>query len=156
IKGFSGSMGVRNYRESKLQGELMARAEQVLTALPIVQSLGRENEERRKLSELTDNVGRAYLQTIATGLQFKIATGTVLALGTALLIAIGGRQVLQGRILLGDLLVFLNYLALLYAPVETLAYLSMSFAWASAGARRVFEVMESDDRVRESPGARLL
>jgi len=118
----------RESEQSELQGDMMAHAEQVLTALPVIQAFGREVREGERFEQTTNRVGGSYLRSIATGLQFRVSTGAALAAGTALLVASGGRHVLEGRILLGDLLIFLNYLAYLYVPLETIAYLSMSFA----------------------------
>jgi ATP-binding cassette subfamily B protein/subfamily B ATP-binding cassette protein MsbA len=70
--------------------------------------------------------------------------------------ALGGFQVLNGSLSVGSLLVFLSYVAALYGPMETLAYLSASFAEASAGARRVLEVLDVDREVRDTPGAVVL
>ncbi|MEP6962226.1 MAG: ABC transporter ATP-binding protein, partial [Acidobacteriota bacterium] len=153
LRVYAKPMMDREYEQSELQGELMGHAEQVLTAIPIVQAFGREAAEGDRFAVTTERVGQSYLRSIATGLQFRIFTGATLATGTALLVAVGGRHVLEGRILLGDLLMFLSYLAYLYVPLETIAYLSMSYANAAAGARRVFELMESNERIREVPDA---
>ena len=77
--------------------------------------------------------------------QFKASTGAVTATASALVMAIGGIYVLQGSLTLGSLLVLLTYFAALYSPLETLAYLSDGFASASAGARRVLNILEADD-----------
>jgi ATP-binding cassette subfamily B protein/subfamily B ATP-binding cassette protein MsbA len=66
---------------------------------------------------------------------------------------IGGLQVLQGSLTVGSLLVFLAYLASLYAPLETLAYLSSGFASAAARARRVLEVLGVEDTLQDAAGA---
>src|SRR5262249_33780026 len=52
--------------------------------------------------------------------------------------------------------VFLSYLAALYQPLETLAYLAPSYASARAGARRVLEVLAVEEDVRDLAGARPL
>jgi hypothetical protein len=59
---------------------------------------------------------------------------------------IGGMHVLDGTLSLGQLLVFMAYLAPLYAPGETLAYAFTTFSAAAASARRVLEVLDEEDR----------
>ena len=156
IRLLSGPMADRSAEEMQVQGEAFSLAEQTLTALPVVRAFGQEDLEDRRFSLLQQRVGRAYLRTISAQLGFQVATGTVTALGTAAVLWVGGVHVLEGTISIGALLVFVSYLASLYAPLESLAYLSMGFATASAGARRVFEIMESDDCVRDRPRARAL
>src|SRR5205823_79237 len=99
---------------------------------------------------------RANLRSTAAQLWFKIAAGSITAIGTATVMVVGGFHVLSGRLTVGALLVFISYLACLYAPLEALAYLSTSIATASANARRVLEILHSADRVIERPGAREL
>jgi ATP-binding cassette subfamily B protein/subfamily B ATP-binding cassette protein MsbA len=49
--------------------------------------------------------------------------------------------VLNGSLQVGSLLVILSYLALLYAPVETLARLSSAFAHSAAKAKRAYAIL---------------
>jgi ATP-binding cassette subfamily B protein/subfamily B ATP-binding cassette protein MsbA len=85
-----------------------------------------------------------------------VGTTSVTALGTAVVVALGGFHVLSGSLSVGTLLVVLTYVAALYSPLETLAYLSSGFASAGAGARRVFEVLDDPDEVRDAAGAQAL
>jgi ATP-binding cassette subfamily B protein/subfamily B ATP-binding cassette protein MsbA len=153
IKVYARPMMDREYERSQLQGDMMSQAEQVLSALPVIQVFGREEAESQRFVQTTNRAGDAYLRSISTSLRFRTFTGVLLALGTALLMAVGGRHVVARQISLGDLLLFLNYLASLYVPLETMAYLSMSWAAAAAGARRVFELIDSDERTHELPHA---
>jgi ATP-binding cassette subfamily B protein/subfamily B ATP-binding cassette protein MsbA len=153
IRRFAKPMTDRSLRQQQLEGEVMAMAEQTLTLLPLVQSYAREEAETRRFRRLSRRTVQAYLANLAAQLQFKIGTGTVTALGTAALTALGGWHVLNGTLTIGGLWVFLSYLTALYAPMETLAYLSSGFASASASARRVFEVMDTEMAVKDAPDA---
>ena len=150
---FARPMTERTYAQYELQGAAMSRAEQTLTALPVVQAFGREDYEDRRLDELWRKADKASLRVLSSELQFKVGTGMVTAIGTAIVFAVGGAHVLQGKLSLGSFTVFLSYMVSFYAPLETLAYLSTSFASAKAGARRVLEVLESDETVSEKPNA---
>lgn len=154
IKFFSQPMEDRTYEQQQLEGEMMSLAEQTLTALPMVQAFGREEYEAGRFRSLSQHTGRAYLRTILSQLQFKVGTSAVTAVGTAAFMVIGGMHVLNGTLSLGSLLVFLSYLAALYVPLEALAYTSMGFASAAAGARRVLEVFAAKDEVTDSAAAK--
>jgi len=151
---FAAPMTERSYAHATLQGDIMAGAEQTLTALPLVRAFGQEPREQQRFSASWRQGDRAYLRLTASQLQFKVGTGTVSALGTALVLGVGGFQVLNGQMTVGTLVVFLSYVASLYAPLETLAYLSTSLSSAGAGARRVFEVLDRAPEVVEQPKAR--
>jgi ATP-binding cassette, subfamily B, bacterial len=153
IRIFDRPMTERVYEHQQLEGEMMALAEQTLTALPVVQAFSREDHEDRRFRSLSQRTHRASLRAVASQTQFGIGVDATTAIGTAVILVIGGVHVLQGQLLLGSLLVILTYLASLYAPLSTLAYLSSGFASAAARARRVFEILDVEESIKDAPGA---
>jgi ATP-binding cassette, subfamily B, bacterial len=153
IRLFSQRIMERTYDQQEIEGQLMALAEQNLTALPAIQAFGREEHEDRRFRSLSAHAIRAGLQTMSAQLQFQIGVSAATAVGTAVIMMLAGFHVLYGSMSIGGLVVVLAYLAALYAPLETLANLSSGFAAAAARARRVFQVLEAGEEVREAPGA---
>jgi len=156
IKIFARPMTQHAYEQQELQAEMMVLAEQTLTSIPIVQAFGRENHEDGRFRTLSQRTVQASLRATVSQLQFKVSTTTVTAFGAAAVMGIGGLHVLEGSLSLGSLLVFLSYLSSLYAPLETLAYVSSGFASSAVGARRVLDVLDAEEGVRDAPGARAL
>ncbi|UCE76103.1 MAG: ABC transporter ATP-binding protein, partial [Gammaproteobacteria bacterium] len=156
IKVLSPRMAERTYVQQQFEGQVMALAEQTLSGLPVVQAFGQEDREDGRFLALAGKTIHAYLRAMISQLQFSVGVNASTAVGTAVLMAVGGFQVLNGALSVGSLLVFLSYVAALYSPMETLAYLSASFAAASARARRVLEVLDADREVRNRPGAVVL
>jgi ATP-binding cassette, subfamily B, bacterial len=146
-------MTERAYRQQQLQGEIWSIAEQTLTALPAVQAFGREEHESVRFKGVSSRTIQSYMRTLASELQFRIGVDGSVALGTAAVMVIGGWQVLGASSSLGTLIVFLSYLTALYAPLVALAYVSSTFASAAGSARRVTEVLDARDMVRDAPGA---
>jgi ATP-binding cassette, subfamily B, bacterial len=149
-------MTERAYQEQQTQGELWAVSEHTLTALPLVQAFGREEHQGMRFQGVAVRSIRAHLRTLATQIQFKLGVEGLVALGTAAVLVLGGYRVLSGTSTVGTLVVFLSYLAALYAPLVTLAYLSPAVATAAGSARRVTELLDSEDTVRDAPDARPL
>jgi ATP-binding cassette subfamily B protein/subfamily B ATP-binding cassette protein MsbA len=157
IRYLATPMAERKFREKELQGDVMTLAEHVLTAVPLVQAFGRERHEEERFRGLTGQTLQANLRSTISQEQFKVTTGSLSALATAIAVTLGGLQVLKGDLTVGSLLVLISYFNSLYAPLETLAYLAGGFASARAGSRRVLEVLlSSDDDVPEASGARPL
>jgi ATP-binding cassette subfamily B protein/subfamily B ATP-binding cassette protein MsbA len=150
---FDRPMSERTYQYQALEGEMMALAEQSLTALPLVQAFGAEKRGDKRFRHLSQRTLRAYLRAIASQLQFKIGVSGVTAVGRIAVMLVGGFHVLQGQLTVGSLLVFQSYLEALYVPMETLAYLSVAWASAAAKARRVLEVLDASEQVKELPQA---
>lgn len=156
IRVLSRPMMERKYEELRLQGEMMAQAEQVLTALPIVQAFNREEHEDGRFSNAAERTGKAFMRTIASQVKFRASAGSVTAIGRAAIMIVGGLRVLEGDLTLGSLLVILSYLTSLYAPLENLSHVSTGYASAAAGSRRLLEVLDADESVKEAPGAKPL
>jgi ATP-binding cassette subfamily B protein/subfamily B ATP-binding cassette protein MsbA len=88
-----------------------------------------------------------------TNVASTFVVGTFLAVGMAALLWAGAGEVMAGRMTLGDLLVFLAYLGMLYSPLEQLSYTAWSMEGAAAAAQRVFEVLDTPDDVPDPKAA---
>src|SRR3954469_7347751 len=78
-------------------------------------------------------------QTLYSG-----AVNVVIAGGTALVVYAGARSVLSGQLSIGQLIVFIAYLAQLYDPINKITQSWGLIAGARVGAARVFEVLETE------------
>ena len=157
IRYLATPMAERKYREKELQGDVMTLAEHLLSAVPLVQAFGRERQEEERFRGLAGQTLQANLRSTISQEQFKVSTGSLGALATAIAMFLGGLQVLSGSLTVGSLLVLIAYFNSLYGPLETLAYLAGGFASARSGSRRVLEVLQArDDAVPEAAGARPL
>jgi ATP-binding cassette subfamily B protein/subfamily B ATP-binding cassette protein MsbA len=154
IRLFNRPMMERTYQYEQLEGEMMALAEQTLTAIPVVQAFGREEYEDKRWRKLSQRTLRAYQRTIISQIQFKIGVSGTTALGTAIIMILGGIHVLKGSLTIGSLIVFLSYVTSLYGPMETLSYLSYKYASSAAKARRVLEVLDTVEDVCDASNAK--
>jgi subfamily B ATP-binding cassette protein MsbA len=84
------------------------------------------------------------------------AVTAMVALGTAAVLWFGARQVLEGAMTAGELVVFMAYLGRLFRPIQGLARASTNIAQAAVGLERVKAVLDADDRLPRSPLARKL
>src|SRR5262249_60294164 len=76
--------------------------------------------------------------------------------GPAPVLFLGGPQVQAGRIPLGDLILVMSYLALLYTPLQTVSRTAASLQGSLVSAERVFEILGQAPEVVERPHARSL
>ena len=151
---FSRPMTERKYLEKGLQGELISHAEQTLSNVAAVQAFGRENHEDERFRWLSRRTVQAHLRAALSRHQFRVSTGALTATATATAMLIGGMEVIGGSLSVGSLLVLMTYFGTLFSSIESLTYLAGGFASAAASARRVFEILDSDDdSVREAPDA---
>ena len=153
MRRFTPRIAERTFQQQQLEGQIYSLAEQNLTSLPVVQAFGREEYEDGRFRRLSETTFQAYVRTLYSTIHFKMAVSMPTAIGTAGMMALGGVSVLRGSLSVGSLLVFLAYLDALYGPLSALAYLASGFASSAASSRRVFELLDTDDVIREAPGA---
>jgi ATP-binding cassette, subfamily B, bacterial len=145
-----------SYRQQQIGGRMYGVVEQALTAMPVVQSFGRERHEEERLHRCAGEALEAAVDVTGVQLRFKVLVGLATAAGTAGILYLGGLEVLAGQRTVGEILVFLAYLAAFYAPLESMAYTSSTLQGAAGSARRVVEVLRSEPDVEERPAAAAL
>jgi len=136
--------------------DLLATVQEGLASIRMVHAFGREDHEVGQFQQRATETLRANLRLTFTSVTSALVVGALMATGTAILYFVGSLHVLENKLSLGDLLVFASYLLMLYAPLEQLTYTAWAMEGATAGARRVFEVLDRPDDVSDAPGARPL
>ncbi|MCO6044733.1 ABC transporter ATP-binding protein/permease [Aeoliella sp. ICT_H6.2] len=134
-------------RQYELEAEMTTEAERSLTAKPMLQAYGQESHCVTRLKDASENTLRAYFACLFAELKFRTFSGGCGAFGRAAVVAVGGYRVLANDISIGDLIVFISYVEMLYSPVDTLATLTASIASVHASAERVFQMLDRKDMV---------
>jgi ATP-binding cassette subfamily B protein/subfamily B ATP-binding cassette protein MsbA len=75
------------------------------------------------------------------------------SLGTLLILGVGAREVVNGRMTLGELVAFLSYLAMFYVPINQIHSVNHMLQHALASGERVFEILDATPEVVETAGA---
>ncbi|MFZ4116051.1 MAG: ABC transporter ATP-binding protein [Chthoniobacterales bacterium] len=138
------------------ESDLLATAQESLSSIRMIQSFGREAFEVDQFYRHAKRSLEANFRLNITSTQSALVVGTLMALGTSLMYAVGALQVLHSTLSLGDLLVFASYLIMLYQPIEQLTYTAWALEGAAAGAQRCFEVLDQKEETSDAPGATAL
>ena len=138
------------------ESQLYNVAHRALSAIHVVQAFTREAEAHREFVEssresLGENLKLYTFQTVYSG-----AVSVLVAGGTALVIYIGARHALSGKLTVGDLVVFTTYLASLYSPINQMFQTYGMVQSAKAGMKRCLELLELEPEIRDRPGARAM
>jgi len=135
------------------EGAMASRLNEVLSSIALVQAFGRAHyEEERFRQEIEGNFESGIRTARNTGAITR-AIALVSALGTAITVLVGARQVLAGTLTPGELLIFLAYVTSLYKPVRDLGRLSAKFSRAAVSAQRIGEILAAEPDVEDPPDA---
>ena len=133
--------------------ELTAEAEENVSGIRIVKAFAREEHQLRRFRRA---VSRVFDQSIySTRLQatFSPLLGFLPQLGIALVLLIGGRQVIAGNLSLGDFTAFYTYVAMLAGPMRMLGMTLGMAQRAIASGNRLFEILDREPRIESPPEA---
>jgi ATP-binding cassette subfamily B protein len=134
-------------------GSLASVAEEALSNVSLVQATNRERAQTEKFHAHNRSVVNAELAATKLRAMFMPAVDLTNLVGVILVIAAGAVALSNGRLTLGELLVFLTYLTQMYGPIRSLTQVSATVFQASAGAERVLEVLNERPRVVDRPDA---
>jgi len=135
------------------ESAVLAQAQEGLSSIRMVHAFGREDFEVMQFHQQAQQSLQANLRLTLTNVNSALVISTLMVIGTSAMYYVGTLHVLAGTLSLGSLLVFSAYLLMLYQPLESLTYTAWAMEGATAGAKRCFEVMDSQDDVRDSPNA---
>jgi ABC-type multidrug transport system fused ATPase/permease subunit len=133
--------------------ELTAEAEENVSGIRIVKAFAREEHQLHRFRRA---VSRVFDQSIySTKLQafFSPLIGLLPQLGIALVLLIGGRQVIANNLSLGSFTAFYTYMVMLAAPMRMLGIAMGMAQRAIASGNRLFEILDREPRIESPPGA---
>lgn len=142
-----------SYEQQEADSAIFQVAERTLTAMPIIQGYSRERAAEKEFAQATQTSLNVAMALTRVQMRFKILIGIASILGTAGILWFGGKLGLAGQFSPGSIILFLSYLASLYAPIEALMYMSSTLQGAAGSARRVLEVLHTEREVDDRPDA---
>ena len=128
-------------------GELTAEAEESISGIRVVKAFAREQERQRSF---THRVTRVFDQSMfSTRLRafYNPMISFLPNLGLAAVLLVGGRQVVNGSINLGEFVAFNTYLLMLMFPMRMLGIALGMAQRAVASGNRVFELLDRAPRL---------
>src|SRR5213082_592988 len=137
----------------KKEGEIASVVQESLTSVRLIKAFAREEYESHRLDE--KSLESVEMALLARSVKAKLApfVELIVAAGTCLVLWYGARLVLSGQISSGALIVFILYLGKMYKPMRDLSKMTDTVSKASVGFERIREVLRTESRVRDLPGA---
>ena len=143
-----------NFRKSqKFQGELSAQLQDNLSGVKEIQAFGQQKRASTKVHSKAQSYTTSILKALKLSAVFHPSVEFLTALGSVIVVAFGGYLAYRNQLSVSDIVGFLLYLTLFYAPITGLAQLLESAQQALAGAERVVEILDTPLNVKDMPGA---
>jgi len=133
--------------------ELTADAEEGVTGIRIVKAFAREQHQ---MARFRRTVGRLFDQNLySTRLRafYNPLIAFLPNLGLAVVLLVGGQQVISGGLTIGEFTAFYFYLMMLMFPMRMLGIALGMSQRAIASGNRLFEVLDREPRITSAPDA---
>lgn len=137
----------------KCMGELNAQLQDSLSGLHEIQSFGQETYESDKLNKKNFEQVAAMLRALRASAIFHPCVEFLSSAGTILVVFFGGYLAYKDQLSVADIVAFVLYLSLFYAPVSGLANLLESLQQSLAGAERVTLILDTPSAIQNAENA---
>lgn len=139
----------RHYRLWDAASKQMAVLSGMLSGIRVVKAFGQEPLERDRFRATSDQL-RDWRQWVElTNSTYSAAMQIVFSLGGLIVWYVGGRDVIGREMTLGQLIAFLAYLAMFYAPLGALSNFTTWLTSFLSGSKRVLELLDTPALIPE-------
>jgi ABC-type multidrug transport system fused ATPase/permease subunit len=122
--------------------------------LPLIQSHARADHERQRFTAHTEEARQHKMAQQGLEVFYWGSISVILSACTLGVTWVGAQQVLAANLTVGELLVFLAYVAQVFEPLHQLSRVGATLSSASASTRRVFEILDTPEEVKDRSEAR--
>ena len=140
----------------KVMGELNAQLQDSLSGLHEIQAFGQEEYEGERVRKKSFEQVVAMLRALRASAIFHPCVELLSSTGTVLVVFFGGYLAYKKQISVADIVAFVLYLSLFYAPVSGLANLLESLQQSLAGAERVTLILDTPSAIQNAKDAKPL
>jgi len=135
------------------EGESLSIIHEAMSMLRVIVAFGREDYEYGRFRKQGETTIRGRIRVTVWQTLFSLAVNLTTAAGTALVLGFGAYHVMEGRLTLGQLLVVMGYIALIYKPLETISSTIGSLQTVFVALGVSFQLLDTPPDIHDEPGA---
>jgi ATP-binding cassette, subfamily B, multidrug efflux pump len=153
ILSFGKKVGPAYQKIQEQLADLTSILQENLTGIRVVKAFGRENGEAEKFDEQNRELLKKNIFAVRIWAYYFPFLGFLTGLAAAVILWYGGREVIFGRMQLGELVAFNSYLLMLVMPMRMLGWVVNMSQRALTSAERVYEILDTEPEIDDLPGA---
>ena len=128
----------------KINSKITAAYSEGILGAKTTKTMGLEDQQSAEFRELTSSMKSESVKAAILSAAFMPIVMGLGAFSSAMLIWIGGQEVLVGTIAFGTLVLFTQYASQFFEPLRQIARLLAEFQMAQASAERVLSLLNAD------------
>jgi len=149
----SGRITIAVRKQRRKEGQLADYLHEVISATPVIQSLGRSDDAVRQFARSNRTSARAGLKAARLSARLAASVESLLGLTTAAALLLGSFRVLSGHLTPGELILFLSYVRSLLKPVRSASRHTEKIARGVACSERILSILDAPIAIVSRGGA---
>ncbi|MGP9806438.1 ABC transporter ATP-binding protein [Paracoccus sp. NSM] len=142
----------RKMRQTRANASLRAmRLDEVLHGIASIRLNRAEADQTARFAAIVGRIRQAETKVAATSSVIPALTDIVTGIGFIAVLALGGREVMEGTRSVGDFMAFFTALALAFQPMRRLGGLAGIWQTAAASLERIYQVFDTKPTVVSGP-----
>lgn len=133
--------------------EVTTAIQENITGAQVVRTFAQEGHETGRFTVQLDKLLKMNLKIARLWSIFFPLNEFISVFGMILILWFGGWQIMKGQLTLGEFVAFNMYLMMLMMPVRMLGFIINVSQEAIASGQRIFEILDTESEVEESPDA---
>ena len=127
--------------------ELTADAEENISGVRVVKAFAQESRQLERFGHSVSRVFDQQMTATRIQAQYTPLISFLPNLGLAVILLVGGREVINHTLTIGQFTAFYAYLLMLISPMRTLGYMLSAAQRASASGARIFQVLDREPQM---------
>jgi ATP-binding cassette subfamily B protein len=134
-------------------GLTLSSLQEGISGVRVIQAYGREDVEIGRFQSRNDSLYRAHMKSVFVQAWYlPVIEGAAVGC-TALVVALGGKMVVDGTASVGTVAFFVLTLSNLFEPLQQLSQLFNTVQSSGAALQKLFELLDTPVDLEERPGA---
>ena len=150
VKYFGALIHSRSERIQAQLSEISAIAQETLSGVRVVRAYGQESAEMARFREANDEFLRRNAGLVHVQSMFYPMVGLLMGIGALVVLWLGSRDVVSGRMTVGELVAFNAYLLMLSWPMIAFGWVTNLLQRGMAPWSRMLEILDTPPRITDA------
>lgn len=147
------AVSAKAYRTTRERiAHVLAVLQESISGVRVVQGFSRQQTAHDQFQDANARYRQANMLTIYQSASYFPVVELLTAIGTAIVLFVGGQRVLDHDLTVGVLVAFLGYVVMFFDPIQSLSQLYGTFQSAMAALEKILGVMETRPTLVDRPG----
>jgi subfamily B ATP-binding cassette protein MsbA len=137
-----------SYKSQEKISDLTSRLSEIFNNIEIIKAYSAQKTEQKKFDKQNEEYFQLSVKAVKTNELVSPLMETVGSIAVAMVIIVGGTEVIEGKMTVGSFFSFMTALFMLYTPIKRLSSLYNTLQDAVAASDRIFYILGLESKIK--------